>query len=326
MNVFVAGATGAIGARLVPMLVRAGHRVTGTTHQPARARRIQAAGASPVVMDGLDRTAVLEAVRQANPDVIIHQLTAIPARFNLRRLEEEFAATNRLRIEGTDALLAAARAVGCKRFIAQSYTGWPNDRTGGWVKTEDDPLVADPEPALRGTLQAIQHVETAVLGGRALEGFVLRYGSFYGPGTSLGPGGSFLEDIRKRRVPIVGAGSGYWSFIHIDDAASATLAAVQASTPGLYNIVDDEPAPVSEWLPLLAEALDAKPPRRIPEWVGRIAIGAHGVAMMTRIRGASNRKAKQLLGWRLRWPSWRQGFREGMTAMAEPTVEATRRG
>jgi nucleoside-diphosphate-sugar epimerase len=313
MKVFVAGATGAIGARLVPMLVSAGHTVTGTTHHPARAGRIQAAGATPAVVDALRAEEVLDAVQQAEPDVIIHQLTAIPARFNLRRWDEQFAATNRLRTEGTDALLAAARAAGCRRLIAQSYAGWPYARTGGWVKTEEDALLSSPEPALRETLRAILHLESAVLNERAIDGFVLRYGSFYGPGTSLGPGGSLLEDIRRRRVPVVGKGTGRWSFVHIADAASATLAAVERGAPGLYNITDDEPAPVSEWLPFLAQALGAKPPRRIPEWLGRIAIGAHGVALMTETRGASNQKAKRLLSWQLRWPTWRQGFRDGMT-------------
>jgi len=312
MKIFLAGATGAIGTRLLPLLVRAGHAVTGTTQHSDKTRSIHAAGATPVVLNALDSQQVLEAVGRAEPDVIIHQLTAIPANFNLRRFDQEFATTNRLRTEGTDNLLAAARAVGCRRFIAQSYTGWPYARTGSWVKSEDDPLISDAEPAFRESLKAIVHVESAVLGDNTIEGFVLRYGSFYGPGTSLGPGGSVLEGVRKRNVPIIGKGTGYWSFVHIDDAASATFAAVAAATPGLYNIADDDPAPVSDWLPFLAQALGAKPPRHIPTWLGRMAIGPHGVAMMTTGRGASNRKAKSLLPWKLKWPSWRKGFKDGL--------------
>jgi len=227
MKVFVAGATGAIGSRLIPMVVEAGHAVTGTTRTLNKAESIRLAGAKPEVVNALNKKEVLEAVQRAEPDVIIHQLTAIPASPNLRRFDEAFSSTNRLRTEGTDHLLASARSVGCRRFIAQSYAGWPYARTGGWIKAEEDPLVSSPEPAMRETFQAILHVESAVLADRTIEGFVLRYGSFYGPGTSLGQGGSLLDDIQRRRVPIVGKGSGYWSFVHIDDAASATLAAVK---------------------------------------------------------------------------------------------------
>jgi nucleoside-diphosphate-sugar epimerase len=312
MRIFLAGATGAIGSRLLPMLVSAGHTVTGTTRSWDRAEAIRAAGGTAAVLNALDAGEVLEAVQRAEPDVIIHQLTAIPARFDLRRFDHTFAATNRLRTEGTDNLLRAARAVGCRRFIAQSYTGWPYARTGGWIKTEEDPLLDSPEPELRRSLAAIRRLESAVLEEPAIEGFVMRYGSFYGPGTSLGRGGSLLQDIQRRRLPIVGTGAGRWSFVHIDDAASATLAAVEAPVPGVYNMVDDEPAPVSEWLPFLAGLLGAKPPRRIPAWLARLAIGAHGVAMMTEQRGASNRKAKSLLRWEPKWPSWREGFRNGL--------------
>jgi nucleoside-diphosphate-sugar epimerase len=312
MKVFLAGATGAIGKRLVPMLVSAGHSVTGTTRHPDKAKSLRAAGARPEIVNALSSREVLEAVQRSEPDVIIHQLTAIPANFNLRRFDQEFATTNRLRTEGTDHLLAAARAVGCRRFIAQSYTGWPYARTGGWIKTEEDPLASSPDPGMRRSFEAIRHLESAVLQNGPIEGFVLRYGGFYGPGTSLGHGSPMLEQIRRRRVPVVGNGLGHWSFVHIDDAASATLAAVEAALPGVYNVADDEPAPVSEWLPFLASVLGAKPPRHIPRWLGRIAIGQHGVAMMTEIRGASNRKAKSLLNWRLKWPSWRQGFQNGL--------------
>ena len=314
MRVFLAGATGAIGARLGPLLVNAGHTVTATTRDPAKAERIRAAGASPVIVDALRSGDLQAAVERAEPEVIIHELTAIPGRIDLRHWDQAFGPTNRLRIEATDTLLTAARAVGSCRVIAQSYAAWPYARTGSWIKTETDPLISSPEPEFRGTLSAIRHLESAVLGTPGVEGIVLRYGAFYGPGTSLGPGGSFTDDIRRRRVPIVGRGTGYWSFIHIDDAASATLAAVEGPEPGVYNVTDDEPAPVSEWLPFLAQTLGALPPRRIPAWLARFAMGPHGVAMMTEIRGASNLKAKTVLGWKLRWPSWRQGFQRGMDA------------
>ena len=325
MKIFVAGATGAVGKRLIPLLVEAGHRVTGTTRQPDKMMSIRSAGATPALLNALVADEVLKAVRQAKPDVIIHQLTAIPEHFNLRRFDQEFAATNRLRTEGTDHLLAAGRAAGCRVFIAQSYSGWPYAPVGGWVKTEEDPLISSPQPAFRESLKAIVHLESMVLAEKGMRAFVLRYGSFYGPGTSLGPGGSVLEDVRKRRVPIVGGGTAYWSFVHIDDAASATLAAVEANTPGLYNIADDEPAPVSEWLPFLAKTLGARPPRHIPAWLGRMAIGPHGVAMMTAARGASNQKAKSLLPWKLKWPSWRKGFKDGLEDRAQQPSHGTTR-
>jgi nucleoside-diphosphate-sugar epimerase len=324
MKVFLAGATGAIGKQLLPMLVGAGHTVTGTTRSPGKADSIRKLGARPEIINALHEKEVLEAVQRARPEVIIHELTGIPGRFNLRRFDEVFALTNRLRTEATDYLLAAARRIGCRRFIAQSYAGWPYARTGTWIKDETDQLlsVTETDPSVEQSLRAILHVESAVLGEPTIEGFVLRYGSFYGEGTSLGPGGSVLEDVRKRRVPIVGSGTGYWSFLHIEDAASATLAAVEAASPGLYNICDDEPAPVSEWLPFLAGALGAKPPRQIPGWLARMAIGAHGVALMTEIRGASNRKAKSRLRWKLKWPTWRKGFREGLGNTIQQIGEA----
>jgi 2-alkyl-3-oxoalkanoate reductase len=315
MRIFLAGATGAIGKRLLPMLIAAGHQVTGTTRTPGKAQSIRAAGADPEVVNALGEREVLEAVQRAEPDVIIHELTAIPPSFNVKRFDEEFAVTNMLRTQGTDFLLAAARKTGCRRFIAQSYAGWPFARTGSWVKNEDDPLISAPDPSARKTFAAILHLESAVLA--ASEGFVLRYGSFYGPGTSLGLGGSFLEDIRKRRIPMIGNATGYWSFLHIDDAASATLAALGATSAGLYNICDDEPAPVSKWLPFLAEAIGAKPPRYIPRWLGRLGTGAHGFAMMTEIRGASNAKAKALMDWRLKWPTWRTGFLQALGGVVQ---------
>lgn len=320
MKVFLAGATGAIGKRLTPLLVAAGHAVTGTTRHPEKADSIRAAGAVPAIVDALDAAAVLEAVQRTQPDVIVHELTSIPASLNLRRLDHEFALTNRLRTKGTNNLVAAARKAGCHRLIAQSYAGWPYARTGGWIKTEEDPLMSSAEPAVRHTLAAIRHVESAATEDPSIAGIVLRYGAFYGPGTSFGKGTSLLEDIRKGRMPIVGKGTGYWSFIHIDDAASATLAAVEADNRGLYNICDDEPAPVSQWLPFLASTLGAKPPRPIPKWLGRIVIGQHGVAWMTEIRGASNAKAKSRLRWRLKWPSWRVGFRDGLDDEPQKTT------
>jgi 2-alkyl-3-oxoalkanoate reductase len=312
MKVFLAGATGAIGKRLLPQLVAAGYSVTGTTRIPDKMDSIRKAGANPAIMNALNKDEVLQAVRRAEPDVIIFQLTGIPARFNLRRFDDAFAMTNRLRTEGTDYLLAAARSAGCRRFIAQSYGGWPYARMGTWVKSEADPLLSSPEPGMRKSFQAILHLESAVLGEPGIEGFVLRYGGFYGPGTSLGRDGSMLEEVKKRRIPIVGKGTGYWSFVHIDDAASATLATVEARSPGLYNICDDEPAPVAQWLPFLADAIGARAPRHIPRWLGRLLIGQHGVAMMTEIRGGSNRKAKAQMRWKLKWPTWRKGFREGL--------------
>jgi nucleoside-diphosphate-sugar epimerase len=269
MRIFVAGSTGAIGRRLLPLLLAGGHQVTAMTRRPARAAGLRAAGVDPVVADALDRQAVLAAVTAARPEVVVHELSDLAGMRDFRKVDQGFAATNRLRTEGTDNLLAAARAAGARRFVAQSFAGWPFARTGGPVKTEDDPLDPDPPAALRPTLDAIRHLEAAVLGAEGLEGLVLRYGGFYGPGASAGEGGSMLEDLRRRRFPLVGAGTGVWSFVHIDDAAAATAAAVERGAPGIYQIVDDDPAPVSEWLPALAVA--AGPSRHggsRPGWPG----------------------------------------------------------
>jgi nucleoside-diphosphate-sugar epimerase len=317
MKVFVAGATGAMGAHLIPMLVANGHDVVGTTRSEAKFDRIRAMGAEPVALDGLDADAVALAVARAEPDVIVHQLTALGARdFDMKHFDELFAETNRLRSEGTDHLLAAGRAVGVKRFVAQSFAGWPAARTGAPVTTEDDPFDTEPAEIMRTTLAAIRHVEEAVTAARWTDGIVLRYGGFYGPGTSLAldPLGDQVEAIRKRRFPIVGDGGGVWSFIHIEDAAAATLAAVEQGSPGVYNIVDDEPAPVAQWLPAAAAAVGAKKPRRVPRWLGRLLAGDAAIVMMTEVRGASNAKAKRELGWRLRYPTWRQGFATGLRA------------
>src|SRR4051795_76870 len=309
MKVLVAGATGALGKQLVPRLVANRHDVAGITRSPSKQDDLRALGARPIVADALDPDQVARAVAEAEPDVIVHELTALSGAFDLRHFDDAFALTNRLRTEATDHLLAAGRAVDVKRFVAQSFAGWPYARVGGPVKTEEDPLDPDPEKHFRQTLAAIRHLETAVTGAEGVDGIVLRFGGFYGPGTSLAPGGFHYEVIRKRRFPVVGSGGGVWSFLHIDDAARATLAAVERGAPGLYNVVDDDPAPVSEWLPAVAEAIGGPPPRHVPTWVGRIAAGNAAVAMMTSIRGASNAKAKRELGWQPLWPSWRDGFR-----------------
>ncbi len=309
MRVFVAGATGAIGQQLAPQLVTAGHEVVGMTRRASTRALLRALGATPVVADALDPDQVAEAVCRARPDVIVHQLTAIGA-VDLRHFDRSFALTNRLRTEGTDYLLAAGQAVGVRRFVAQSYGAWPYVRTGGPVKSEEDPLDPTPAREMRETLAAIRHLEEAVLGARWTEGIVLRYGAFYGPGTSLAPGGEQFELVRKRKFPLVGDGGGVWSFVHVADAAEATVAAVERGARGIYNVVDDDPAPVAEWLPALAHTLGSKKPVRVPRFIGRLFAGEVGAVMMTEIRGASNAKAKRELGWRPAHPSWREGFAE----------------
>ena len=301
-----------VGGRLIPALGRAGHSVTALTRSPEKADTIRALGAEPAVADALDRDAIVEAVRAAEPEAVIHQLTAIPDRINARRIARDFELTNRLRSEGTDNLIEAARAAGARRLLVQSFAGWPFAREGGPVKDEDDPLDPTPPGGLAPLLDAISHLESAVTGAADLEGIVLRYGLFYGPGTAMASDGSVGVDVRRRRIPVVGNGEGVWSFVHIDDVASATVAALERGKPGIYNIADDEPARVSEWLPALAEALGAGAPRRVPAWVGRLAVGSHGLAMMTEIRGASNAKAKRELGWEPRHPTWREGFRTAL--------------
>jgi nucleoside-diphosphate-sugar epimerase len=312
MRVFVAGATGAIGKPLVPMLVSEGHEVVAMTRSVRKADQLKAGGAIPAVADGLDRRAVVDAVVGAKPEVVIHQLTALTGFRDLKHWDREWAQTNRLRTEGTDHLLEGARAAGTRGFIAQSYAGWPYAREGGAVKTEDEPFDPDPPAQMRPTLEAIRYLEDKVLGAQGLEGTVLRYGSLYGPGTSIALGGDIVETVRARKFPLVDGGSGIWSFIHVEDAASAALACVEPGKAGLYNVVDDEPAPVSVWLPELARAVGAKPPRRLPAWLAGLAVGPVGVSMMTRVRGASNAKAKRELGWQPRYPSWREGFRSGL--------------
>ncbi len=307
MKVFVAGATGAMGKQLVPRLIAAGHEVVGTTRSEAKQAALYELGATPVVLDALDPDQVAAAVAEAQPDAIVHELTSIET-LDLRHFDRSFAMTNRLRTEGTDHLLSAARAVGVKRFVIQSYTSWPYARTGGPVKTEDDPLDPTPAREMRESLDAIRHLESAVTGADWTEGIVLRYGGFYGPGTSLSPGGEQFEMLRKRKYPVVGNGAGVWSFVHIADAAEATVAAVEHGKRGIYNVVDDEPAAVAEWLPALAQAIGAPKPWHVPTFVGRVFAGEPGIVMMTEMRGASNAKAKRELGWEPRHPSWRQGF------------------
>jgi nucleoside-diphosphate-sugar epimerase len=307
MRVLVAGATGAIGRQLVPQLIAAGHQVSATTRSPDKTESLRAAGADPYVLDGLDGAAVGEVVGRARPDVIVHEMTAIPAQVSLRRFEQAFGATSTLRTVGLDHLLAAARAAGVPRFIAQSYAGWPNARTGGPVKTEEDPLDPDPPAAMRGALDAIRYLERAVTSA-PLAGLALRYGSLYGPGSS----DAFVPLLRRRMVPIIGSGGGVWSFLHVADAAAATVAAVSRGNPGVYNIVDDEPATVAEWLPVMARCAGGRPPFRVPGWLGRLAAGEVGLSMMTQIRGCSNAKAKRELGWTPMWPTWRDGFARGL--------------
>ena len=296
MKVFVAGASGALGRQLVPRLVGAGHDVVGAMRSQSGVALMEGFGARGVVMDALDPDQVAKAVAETEPDVIVHQLTAIGA-IDMRNFDRSFALTNRLRTEGTDHLLSAGQAVGVSRFVAQSYTGWPYARTGGPIKTETDPLDDDPPARMRQTLAAIKHLERAVLGADWTEGIVLRYGGFYGPGTSLAEGGEQAEAVRARKFPVVGSGAGVWSFVHVADAADATVAALTRATRGIYNVVDDEPAPVSEWLPVMARRLGAKPPMHIPAWLARIVAGEAAVRMLTEIRGASNEKAKRELGW-----------------------------
>jgi nucleoside-diphosphate-sugar epimerase len=313
MKIFLAGATGAVGKRLVPVLVASGHHLVATTRSVEKAKRLRSAGAEAVVVDGLDRDAVITAVKVARPDVIVHQMTALTSMRSLKKFDDEFALTNRLRTEGTEYLLEAARAAGTKKLIVQSYTGWPSIREGSRVKTEDDPLDPKPPKAMSRTLDAIRRLESLVAVASDINGIILRYGSFYGPGTSIAPGGEIVEAVRQRKFPIVGDGGGVWSFVHMDDVANATLAAIERGMPGVYNIVDDEPAEVSVWLPDLAQAVGAKPPRHVPAWLGRLVIGDAGISMMTQIRGASNAKAKQGLAWQPTYATWRDGFRGGFT-------------
>jgi nucleoside-diphosphate-sugar epimerase len=307
MRVYVAGAAGAIGRRLIPQLVAADHQVTATTRSPGKVEELRRLGATPLVVDGLDRSAVMTAVARTAPDAIVHQMTALAGRTDLRRFDKWFATTNQLRTRGTDILLTAAREAGVNWFVAQSYTGWTNPRTGGPVKDETDGLDPHPSRQQRQSLAAISYLERTVLA-EAAEGIVLRYGNFYGPGGS----DDLVAMVRKRRFPIVGDGTGIWSWIHLDDAAAATVAALKQGRRGVYNITDDDPAPVAQWLPYLAEAVGAKPPLRVPIWPARLMAGPVAVQWMTEGRGSSNAKAKRELAWQPAWASWRDGFRHGL--------------
>jgi nucleoside-diphosphate-sugar epimerase len=316
MRIFVAGASGAIGTRLLPHLIDRGHEVVGSFRSPGNAERVRALGAEPIALDLLDARAVRKAVLESEPDAIVHQATALADLRFSRNFDRGFARTNRLRTEGTDALLAAAREAGVGRFVAQSFASARYERVGGMVKTEDDPLDPAPVPAMRETDAAMRHVDQAVTDAG---GIALRYGGFYGAAND-----GLVEPVRKRQFPIVGDGGGVSSFIHLDDAAAATVLALEHGGAGIYNIVDDEPAPVREWLPVLANVLGAKPPRHFPRWLARLFAGEAAVMMGTESRGASNAKAKRELGWTLRHPSWREGFvaayasTEGRTAELVP--------
>jgi 2-alkyl-3-oxoalkanoate reductase len=292
MKIFIAGATGAVGQRLVPLLISRGHQVVATTRTPGKLGTLRSWGAEPVLMDGLDEDSVTQAVTSTRPGVIVHEMTALSNMRSLKNLDDELAITNRLRTEGTRYLIAAALATGVQKFVVQSYAGWPNQRVGGRIKTEADPLDTNPPSSMSGV--------------------VLRYASLYGPGTSIASTGFMVEMVRGRKFPLVGNGAGVWSFLHVNDAARATERAIDRGAPGLYNICDDEPAEVATWLPELARVLGAKRPIHLPVWIARFAIGEAGVSMMTKIRGSSNAKAKRALGWELEYPSWRDGFRRGL--------------
>jgi nucleoside-diphosphate-sugar epimerase len=309
MKVFLAGATGAIGKRLVPQLISQGHQVVATTRTPSKAEILRGLGTESLILDGLNKDAVMKAVMSTRPDVIVHQMTALASMRSLKNFDEEFALTNRLRTEGTEHLIAAAEAAGTRKIVVQSYCGWPNAREGGRIKTEDDPLGPNPPKAMTRSFDAIRRVERVVLNPSAIAGTVLRYGSFYGPGTSISWNGEIVQMVRQRKFPVVGDGAGIWSFIHVDDAANATRLAIEKDAPGIFNIVDDEPAEVAIWLPALAAPIGAKPPRHVPAWLGRVLLGEPGLAIMTNIRGSSNAKAKRILGWNPAFSSWREGFR-----------------
>lgn len=316
MRIFIVGAGGAIGAHLVPQLKARGHEVTGLTRSEAKRGQIEALGAKAVVGDALDADSVARAVAEAEPQVIVHEATALAGSLDPRHFDRSFALTNRLRTEGTDNLLAAGRAGGIEAFVAQSFAGWPFAREGSMVKDEDAPLVDEPPKGMTETLTAIKSLEAKVTAADWTRGIVLRYGGFYGPGTSIGlqpQEGEQITMARKRMLPIIGDGAGYASLIHIADAASATVAAIERGAAGVYNIVDDEPAPTSEWIPALTQAIGAKPPRHFPRWLARLLAGEAVTTMMTEGRGASNAKAKRELGWSPSFASWRRGFVEGLT-------------
>jgi nucleoside-diphosphate-sugar epimerase len=312
MRVFVAGATGAVGRELVPALISAGHTVAGLTRSIAKAETIKRMGAQPVVADVFDAPSIRQAFIAFQPEIVIHEMTGLGGMTDYTHFDRSFAATNRLRTEGTDLLLLAAREVGVRRFVAQSFCGWPFARSGGAIKSESETLDPDPPAEQRRTLEAIEYLERTVTASRAPEGIVMRYGSLYGVDTGiLEP--DMIDLIRRRRMPLIGDGGGWWSFLHVEDAASATVAAVDRGAPGnIYNVVDDDPAQVKEWLPALAAMLGARPPLHVPAWIGRLVAGEHMVSMMTQVRAGSNDKVKRGLGWRPAHPSWRAGFADAV--------------
>ena len=318
MKIFIAGATGAIGKRLVPLLVAAGHRVMGSTRTEGKFDAVRALGAEAVVLDGLDQPAINAAIESFRPDVVVHQMTSLSSLKSLKHFDEDFEQTNRLRTLGTEYLLAAARSVGAQKFIAQSYAGWPTDKTGPRVQTEEAPYEANPPVSMRKSLRAVVALESFVRNASGITAIALRYGSFYGPGTSLGTAGEVTSLVRHRKFPIVGTGAGVWCFLHIEDAAQATKLAINRAPAGIYNVVDDEPADASKWLQYLADCLGAKPPRHIPAWLAKLAIGEAGVLFMTEMRGASNAKAKREFNWQPFYASWREGFRRGLADPVRP--------
>ena len=309
MKVFLAGASGVIGRSLLPRLTEAGHEVTAMTRSPGRVEAIRAAGAEAAVCDVFDPKGLAAAVAGCEPEVVVHEMTSLPDRIDLRK--PDYGPNNRIRREGTRNLLAAARAAGAGRMVAQSIA-FMYAPAGGWVKDEEAALMTGGEGAFDESVDATVSLEQQVSGAEGIEGLVLRYGWFYGPGTFYGLDGSTAEDVRKRKFPVVGAGTGTFSFIHVDDAATATVAAVERGAPGLYNVVDDEPARMSEWIPAYAVAIGAKRPRRVPAWLAKLVVGPGTVAIATGLRGASNAKAKRELGWEPGYPSWRQGFQDGL--------------
>ena len=309
MRVFLAGATGVIGRRLLPRLLEAGHDVTAMTRREDRAAALREAGAMPAVCDVLDAEGVRAAVAAAQPEVVVHELTDLPQALDPRKMEKQLAANDRIRTEGTRNLVAAAVAAGASRMVAQSIA-FAYAPTGEGLKREDDPLWDDAPWPWSRSVAALRELDDAVTNTDGVEGLVLRYGFFYGPGSAYAPGGHYAREVRRRRFPVVGRGSGVFSFVHVDDAADATVAAVERGSPGIYNVVDDEPAPAREWLPAYAEAIGAKRPRRVPRFLARLLAGEYAVMLSTELRGASNERAKSELGWTPRYPSWRQGFRE----------------
>jgi nucleoside-diphosphate-sugar epimerase len=314
MRVFVAGATGAVGARLLPLLVSAGHSVVGLTRTPVKAESIRRAGAEPVVADALDETALRDAIMAARPEVIVHELTSLSGSNDLRHFDRTFAVSNRLRTEALASMLRVAILAGTRRLVVQSFCGWPYARIGDHLKTEEEPLDPQPPRQLKSTLDAIRYIESTVPNAGEVEGLVLRYGAFYGPKTGIFDG-QIVQQLRKRRMPLIGDANGWWNFLHIDDAAEATAIAVNRGSRGIYNIVDDAPAPVFEWLPTLAKMAGAEPPLRVPKWLARIIAGEHLVTMMTECRAGLNTKAKHDLSWQPRYPSWRQGFAKVLAIM-----------